>query len=190
MILINSGKCQAYHSFNLMQNRLMSLSSDSINAMIWMTALSFLLGSYVILLRENEWPRPSCACSTSSSLKSDRNSAKCRRTPLINSRMFSSDDTLISNCLLIRRDKFISWTPKIILFLLLGNFDSKKSTIVGLSSESLRINISFRASSVLLNFWNDYNSTYSLNVDYFNNDCSTSFVDCPIISCCMTLKIE
>lgn len=117
-----------------------------------MTALSLRFGSYVILLREKECPRPSCACSTSSSAKSERYSAKCIRTPRINSKIFSSEDTLMSICFAIILERLRSDTPKSILVLLLGSFDSRKSTSVGVSSESFKTLISLSANSVLLNF--------------------------------------
>ena len=64
-----------------MLNVLMSLSSWSMSAMVWMIMLSTRWTLNLTLAREYAWPRPSCAFTAEPSLRPDTSLEKCRRTP-------------------------------------------------------------------------------------------------------------
>jgi len=126
--------------------------------------LSCLFGSYITLFLENEWPKPNCTFSIFSNETFDKKLLKCNLIHLTISKILLSEVTLISNYLLIWDARNLSWQPSVILSLLDGNFDSKKCVNTSDISDSFNFFNSFNANSVLLNWVNDSNSTYSLNV--------------------------
>jgi len=142
MCLTNSGKCHEYHSLpsatrtskwketylTLIANVLISLSSWSRRAMVWMIMLSLLLTLNLTFALEYEWPNPSCAFSKSPGCKFFNNLVSWRWIPRSRSWVMSlvSKSYFFPNISLIDPASLGSDTPSV-TFPPFGRFSSRNA---------------------------------------------------------------